>query len=465
MNAPSRARQGAVASPHSELASDLIAREKQFSARNYDPLPVVFTRGEGSWLIDVDGRRYLDLMSAYSAVSFGHAHPRIIATLIAQAQSLGVTSRAYFNDELPFLLERLAKLTGMDRVLPANGGAEAVETAIKAARKWAHKIKGVSEGHAEIIACRGNFHGRTITACGLSTEPQYRDGFGPFPPGLSTVPFGDATALALAITPRTAAFLVEPIQGEGGIIVPPAGYLRECAAICRERGVLLICDEIQTGLGRTGRLLACEHEGIKPDGVILGKALGGGLLICDEIQTGLGRTGRLLACEHEGIKPDGVILGKALGGGLLPVSAFCATDNVMQVFNPGDHGSTFGGNPLAAAVAMTALDVLFEERLIERSAEIGPWLLGELAGLRTHPFVTDVRGRGLFIGIEVDPRAIGARPVVDRMLARGILSKDTHGTVIRIAPPLNIPREDLAWAVGEIHAVFQDVARDLKRAA
>jgi ornithine--oxo-acid transaminase len=426
MNAPSRARQGAVASPHSELASDLIAREKQFSARNYDPLPVVFTRGEGSWLIDVDGRRYLDLMSAYSAVSFGHAHPRIIATLIAQAQSLGVTSRAYFNDELPFLLERLAKLTGMDRVLPANGGAEAVETAIKAARKWAHKIKGVSEGHAEIIACRGNFHGRTITACGLSTEPQYRDGFGPFPPGLSTVPFGDATALALAITPRTAAFLVEPIQGEGGIIVPPAGYLRECAAICRERGVLLICDEIQTGLGRTGRLLACEHEGIKP---------------------------------------DGVILGKALGGGLLPVSAFCATDNVMQVFNPGDHGSTFGGNPLAAAVAMTALDVLFEERLIERSAEIGPWLLGELAGLRTHPFVTDVRGRGLFIGIEVDPRAIGARPVVDRMLARGILSKDTHGTVIRIAPPLNIPREDLEWAVREIRAVFREVERDLKRAA
>src|SRR5690348_10837782 len=425
MNAPSRARQGAVASPHSELASDLIAREKQFSARNYDPLPVVFTRGEGSWLIDVDGRRYLDLMSAYSAVSFGHAHPRIIATLIAQAQSLGVTSRAYFNDELPVLLERLAKLTGMDRVLPANGGAEAVETAIKAARKWAHKIKGVPEGHAEIIACRGNFHGRTITACGLSTEPQYRDGFGPFPPGLSTVPFGDATALALAITPRTAAFLVEPIQGEGGIIVPPAGYLRECAAICRERGVLLICDEIQTGLGRTGRLLACEHEGIKP---------------------------------------DGVILGKALGGGLLPVSAFCATNDVMQVFNPGDHGSTFGGNPLAAAVAMTALDVLFEERLIERSAEIGAWLLSELQDLRSH-IVSDVRGRGLFVGIEVDARYTSARPVVDRLLARGILSKDTHGTVVRIAPPLNIARGDLAWAVGEIHTVFRELERDLKRAA
>jgi ornithine--oxo-acid transaminase len=428
MNAPLRARQGApaVASPLSELSAELIAREKQFSARNYDPLPVVFTRGEGSWLIDVDGRRYLDLMSAYSAVSFGHAHPRIIAALISQAQSLGVTSRAYFNDELPFLLERLARLTGMDRVLPANGGAEAVETAVKAARKWAHKVKGVPDGQAEVIACRGNFHGRTITACGLSTEPQYRDGFGPFPPGLTTVPFGDATALALAITPRTAAFLVEPIQGEGGIVVPPEGYLRECAAICRERRVLMICDEIQTGLGRTGRLLACEHEGIKP---------------------------------------DGVILGKALGGGLLPVSAFCATNDVMQVFNPGDHGSTFGGNPLAAAVAMCALDVLFEERLIERSAELGPWLLGELAGLRAHPFVTDVRGRGLFIGIEVDRRVIGARPVVDRMLARGILSKDTHGTVIRIAPPLNIPREDLAWAVGEIHAVFQDVARDLKRAA
>ncbi|HEY1329409.1 MAG TPA: ornithine--oxo-acid transaminase [Casimicrobiaceae bacterium] len=403
-----------------------MGREKQFGARNYDPLPVVLTRGEGSWLIDVDGRRYLDLMSAYSAVSFGHANPRIIATLVSQAQSLGVTSRAYYNDELPFLLERLARLTGMDRVLPANGGAEAVETALKAARKWAHKVKGVPDGQAEIIACRGNFHGRTIAVCGLSTEPQYRDGFGPFPPGLTTVPFGDATALALAITPRTAAFLVEPIQGEGGIVVPPPSYLRECAEICRERRVLLICDEIQTGLGRTGRFLACEHDGIEP---------------------------------------DGVILGKALGGGLLPVSAFCATNDVMQVFNPGDHGSTFGGNPLAAAVAMTALDVLFEEGLIERSAELGAWLLDELSDLRTHPFVTDVRGRGLFVGIEVDPRVIGARPVVDRMLARGILSKDTHGTVIRIAPPLNIPREDLAWGIGEIHAVFQDVARDLKRAA
>jgi ornithine--oxo-acid transaminase len=428
MTARERPARGApyTPTPLSEHAADLVGREKQFGARNYDPLPVVLTRGEGSWLTDVDGKRYLDLMSAYSAVSFGHAHPRIIATLVAQAQSLGVTSRAYYNDELPFLLERLAKLTGMDRVLPANGGAEAVETAIKAARKWAHKVKGVPDGQAEIIACRGNFHGRTITVCGLSTEAQYRDGFGPFPPGLFTVPYGDVTALSLAITPRTAAFLVEPIQGEAGIVLPPEGYLRECLAICRERGVLMICDEIQTGLGRTGRLLACEHDGIKP---------------------------------------DGVILGKALGGGLLPVSAFAATNDVMQVFNPGDHGSTFGGNPLAAAVAMTALDVLFEEKLIERAATLGPWLLGELADLTRHPFVTDVRGRGLFIGIEVDARVIGARPVVDRLLARGILSKDTHGTVIRIAPPLNIPREDLAWAVREIHAVFEDLARDLKRAA
>jgi ornithine--oxo-acid transaminase len=408
----------------SETAADFIARERTFGARNYEPLPVVLARGSGSWLTDVDGRRYLDLMSAYSAVSFGHAHPRIIAALVHQAQSLGVTSRAYYNDELPLLLERLARLTRMDRVLPANGGAEAVETAIKAVRKWAYKVKGVPDGQAEVIGCRGNFHGRTITVCGLSTEAQYREGFGPFPPGLLTIPFGDAAALERAITPRTAAFLVEPIQGEGGIVVPPEGYLRECLAICRRHRVLMICDEIQTGLGRTGKLLACEHEGVAP---------------------------------------DGVILGKALGGGLLPVSAFCATEDVMQVFQPGDHGSTFGGNPLASAVAMAALDVLFEEHLIERAAELGPWLIGALADLRG-PIVTDVRGRGLFVGIEVDAR-IGAREVVDRLLARGSLSKDTHGTVIRIAPPLNIPREDLEWAVGEIHAVFAELARDRKLAA
>ena len=411
--------------PLSDAAMELIGRERTYGARNYDPLPVVLARGQGSWLADVDGRRYLDLMSAYSAVSFGHAHSRIVAALVAQAQQLGVTSRAYFNDELPLLLERLTQLTGLDRALPANGGAEAVETALKAARKWGHKVKGIPDGRAEIIGCHGNFHGRTIAVIGLSTEPQYRDGFGPFPPGLTTIPYGDAEALERAITPRTAAFLVEPIQGEGGIVVPPAGYLRRVREICSERGVLLVCDEIQTGLGRTGRFLACEHEGVKP---------------------------------------DGVILGKALGGGLLPVSAFVATNDVMQVFHPGDHGSTFGGNPLAAAVAMAALDVLFEERLIERSAELGQWMLAELGGLRGG-IVSDVRGRGLFIGIEIDPRRASARSVVDRLLARGILSKDTHGTVVRIAPPLNVPRDDLAWALGEIRTVCAEIERDTKRAA
>ena len=375
----------------SDTAAELIGRERTFGARNYDPLPVVLARGEGSWLADVDGRRYLDLMSAYSAVSFGHGHPRIVGALVAQAQQLGVTSRAYHNDELPFLLERLAGLTGLDRVLPANGGAEAVETAVKAARKWGHKIKGIADGRAEIIGCHGNFHGRTITATGLSTEPQYRDGFGPFPPGLSTIPFGDADALAKAITPRTAAFLVEPIQGEAGIVVPPPGYLARCLEICRERRVLMIVDEVQTGLGRTGRFLACQHEGVTP---------------------------------------DGVILGKALGGGLLPVSAFVATNDVMQVFHPGDHGSTFGGNPLAAAVAMAALDVLFDEKLIERSAELGAWLLADLQDLRG-PIVRDVRGRGLFIGIEVAPERITARPVVVRLVARGSLWRDPRRNGLR----------------------------------
>jgi ornithine--oxo-acid transaminase len=320
----------------SDTAADLISRERTFGARNYDPLPVVLARGQGSWLSDVDGRRYLDLMSAYSAVSFGHGHPRIVGALIAQAQQLGVTSRAYHNDELPFLFERLTQLTGLDRVLPANGGAEAVETAIKAARKWGHKIKGIPEGRAEIIGCAGNFHGRTITATALSTEPQYRDGFGPFPPGLMTVPYGDADALDRAITPRTAAFLVEPIQGEAGIVLPPPGYLARCVRMCRERGVRMIVDEVQTGLGRSGRVIAWEHDGIKP---------------------------------------DGIVLGKALGGGLLPVSAFVATNDVMQVFHPGDHGSTFGGNPLAAAVAMAALDVLHDEKLVERSATLGARLI------------------------------------------------------------------------------------------
>jgi ornithine--oxo-acid transaminase len=405
--------------------SPAIATERSYAARNYDPLPVVLTHGDGCWLWDEHGRRYLDMMSAYSAVSHGHAHPRLVRTLVEQAQQLAVTSRAFHNQLLPRFLQRLCEVTGLDRALPSNGGAEAVETALKAARKWGHKVKEIPVDRAEVIVCKGNFHGRSIAIVGFSSEPQYRDGFGPFPPGFRQIPYGDADALARAIGPHTAAFLVEPIQGEGGIIVPPAGYLADCARICRERNVLLICDEIQTGMGRTGKFLACEHEQVKP---------------------------------------DGVILGKALGGGLLPVSAFVGTEHLMQVFAPGDHGSTFGGNPLAAAVGLTALDVLFDERLIERSAAQGAYLLGQLKTLRS-PLIRDVRGKGLFVGVEVDRERISARDVVDRLLARGILSKDTHGTVVRFAPPLVIDRETLDWAFEEVRAVFAELGDGLKRAA
>jgi ornithine--oxo-acid transaminase len=426
---PSTSRAGSrpvrIPAEYATRTRALIECERDAGARNYEPLPVVLSRGEGAWVTDVEGRRYLDLMSAYSAVSFGHSHPRIVGALVEQAQRLAVTSRAYHNDRLPILMERLARITGLDRVLPANGGAEAVETALKAARKWAHKVKGVPADRAEIIACAGNFHGRTITITGLSTEPQYRDGFGPYAPGLSTVPYGDAEALARAITPHTAAFLVEPVQGEAGIVLPPEGYLARCAAICRERNVLLIVDEVQTGLGRTGYLLGCEHDGVRP---------------------------------------DGVILGKALGGGLLPVSAFVATDAVMQVFRPGDHGSTFGGNPLAAAVANAALDVLFDERLIERSRDLGARLLAQLRRLQS-PLVKDVRGRGLLVGIEIDPRYADANKVVRRMLEHGMLSKDTHGTVVRIAPPLNVDESALEWAVGEIGKVLREVEQEVLQAA
>jgi len=402
-----------------------IARERRYAARNYDPLPVVLAHGDGCWLWDEHGRRYLDMMSAYSAVSHGHAHPRIVRALVEQAQRLAVTSRVFHNALLPAFLQRLAEVTGLDRALPANGGAEAVETALKAARKWGCKIKGIPADRAEIIVCAGNFHGRSITIVGFSSEPQYRDGFGPFAPGFRQVPYGDADALARAIGPNTAAFLVEPIQGEGGIVVPPAGYLAQCARICREKNVLLICDEIQTGMGRTGKFLACEHEGVLP---------------------------------------DGVILGKALGGGLLPVSALVGTDNLMQVFAPGDHGSTFGGNPLAAAVGLAALDVLFDEGLIARSAEQGAHLLERLRTVQS-PLIREVRGKGLFIGVEVDRDRITARDVVDRLLARGILSKDTHGTVVRFAPPLIIDRETLDWAVEEVRAVFVELGGGLRRAA
>ncbi len=416
---------GAAPALRTTTPSPSIARERRYAARNYDPLPVVLTHGDGCWLWDEHGRRYLDMISAYSAVSHGHAHPRIVRALVEQAQRLAVTSRVFHNELLPAFLQRLTVRTGLDRALPANGGAESVETALKAARKWGHKVKGIPADRAEIIVCTSNFHGRSIAIVGFSSEPQYRDGFGPFAPGFRHVPFGDADALARAIGPNTAAFLVEPIQGEGGIVVPPAGYLAQCARICRERNVLLICDEIQTGMGRTGKFLACEHDDVKP---------------------------------------DGVILGKALGGGLLPVSAFVGTEDLMQVFTPGDHGSTFGGNPLAAAVGLAALDVLFEEGLIERSAELGEHLLARLSTVRS-PLIREVRGKGLFVGVEVDRERIAARDVVDRLFARGILSKDTHGTVVRFAPPLTIDRETLDWAVEEVRAVFAELGDGLKRAA
>ncbi|MFQ5544766.1 MAG: ornithine--oxo-acid transaminase [Acidiferrobacterales bacterium] len=396
-----------------------IDLEEDYCAHNYRPLPVVLVHGEGVYLWDDEGQNYLDMMSAYSAVSLGHAHPRLVKTLIEQAQRLAVVSRAYYTDKLPQFLERICLLTNQDRALPMNTGAEAVETAIKAARKWAYKVKGVEDNEAEIITCTGNFHGRTIAIVGFSSEDQYRDGFGPFPVGFKNIPFGDASALEAAITPNTAAFLVEPIQGEAGIIVPPDGYLAECAEICKKHNVLLICDEVQTGLGRTGEFLACQHDDVEP---------------------------------------DGLILGKALGGGLLPISMFLARDDVMSVFNPGDHGSTFGGNPLAAAVAFEAISVLGEEKLPERSKELGAYFMKKLRSLDT-PFIKDIRGRGLFIGMEIDPAKATARAVCEELLRNSILSKETHDTVVRFAPPLIITKEELDWAFERIKDVFETMER------
>jgi len=387
-----------------------VELERRFGARNYDPLPVTLERGEGVWLFDTEGRRYLDMMSAYSAVSFGHGHPALVRVLVEQASKLAVTSRAFHTAGLGHFLQRLCTVTGMARALPMNTGAEAVETAIKAARKWAYKVKRVPEGRAQIIVAAGNFAGRTTTIVGFSSEAQYRDGFGPFTPGFASVPYGDAAALEAAIGPHTAAFLVEPVQGEAGIVVPPAGYLAAVRAICTRHNVLMIADEVQTGLGRTGRVLACEHEGVRP---------------------------------------DGVTLGKALGGGLLPVSAFCAREDVMAQFAPGDHGSTFGGNPLAAAVGTAALDLLESEHLSERAAVRGEYLIARLRTLQ-HPAIVDVRGKGLFVGVEIDPAFAGARQVCEALMREGVLTKDTHGTVIRLAPALTIEREELDFAVSAL---------------
>lgn len=384
------------------MANLSIERESLYGAHNYAPLPVVLVRGEGVYVWDDAGKRYLDMMSAYSAVSHGHCHPKLVQALQAQAGRLAIVSRAFYSDKLGSLLEYVCGLTGFEQGLPMNTGAEAVETALKAARKWAYQVKGVPHNQAEIIACAGNFHGRTITIVGMSTVPQYQAGFGPFPPGLNVIPFGDAAALEKAITPHTAAFLVEPIQGEGGIIVPPVGYLKACADICKNHNVLLICDEIQTGLGRTGKLLACQHDNVHP---------------------------------------DALVLGKALGGGLLPISLFLTSKKVMDVFTPGDHGSTFGGNPLAATVALTALQVLAEEKLIERAATMGEYFMTQLKKLSL-PWIKDVRGRGLLIGVEVKPGHSG-HDICLQLLQQGVLTKETQASVIRFAPPLVVTKEQI----------------------
>jgi ornithine--oxo-acid transaminase len=393
---------------------DFIDLEKSVTAANYDSLPVVLQEAKGVWATDVRGRRYLDMMSAYSAVSLGHGHPRILKAMMEQASRLAVTSRAYHTELLGPFLERLVHVTGLDMALPMNTGAEAVETAIKAARRWGYQKKKVARDRAEIIVADNNFHGRTTTIVGFSSDGSYRKDFGPFSGGFKLVPFGDAEAVEQAITPDTCAVLIEPIQGEAGIVVPPDGYLKELRAICDRNNVLLILDEVQSGLGRTGRWFAHQHEGIKP---------------------------------------DGLILGKALGGGVYPVSAFVGTREVMEVFNPGSHGSTFGGNALAARIGLEALAVIEEERLVERSAEMGDYLQDRLRAMRSN-VVKEVRGRGLWVGVEVDPNVASARTVCDALLENGVLSKDTHGTVLRFAPPLTITREEIDWGMERIERVF-----------
>lgn len=399
---------------------EYIQLEELYGAHNYKPLDVVLTRGEGVWVWDVEGKRYLDCLSAYSAVNQGHCHPRIVEALVTQAQRLTLTSRAFRNDQLPLLYRDLHELTGYEKALPMNSGAEAVETALKVARKWGYMVKGVPPDAAQIVVCEGNFHGRTITIVGFSSEPQYRDGFGPFTPGFISVPYGDADALKEVLRAHgdtVVAFMVEPIQGEGGVRIPPDGYLARAAELCREHNVLLITDEIQTGLGRTGKLFAFEHEGVRP---------------------------------------DVVILGKALSGGLYPVSAVLSDEPVLGLLRPGDHGSTFGGNPLAAAVARAALKVLVEEDLITRSAVQGGYLLDSLSTIDS-PYVKEIRGRGLFVGVELKPEAGGARRFCEALAGRGILCKETHEHVIRLAPPLVIERPELDWAVAQLKSVLAEL--------
>lgn len=388
-----------------------IALEEKYGAHNYHPLDVVIERGEGVWLYDVDGKKYLDCLAAYSAVNQGHCHPRIMQAVIDQVKRVTLTSRAFRNDQLPLLYRLLHDLTGYEMSLPMNSGAEAVETAIKAARKWGYTVKGIPADRAEIITCADNFHGRTTTIISFSTDAQYREGFGPLTPGFRVIPYGDAAALAAAITPNTAAFLVEPIQGEAGIIIPPAGYLKQAEALCKANNVLFMVDEIQSGLGRTGRLFAHQWDDVHP---------------------------------------DVVIIAKALSGGYYPISTVLASGEVLGVFKPGDHGSTFGGNPLACAVARAALQVIIDEHLVERSAELGAYFLARLKTL-TSPVIKEVRGRGLWIGVELN---CAARPYCERLKDEGLLCKETHDHVIRLAPPLVITREEIDWAFERIQRVL-----------
>jgi ornithine--oxo-acid transaminase len=395
-------------------SQDYIKLEEQYGAHNYHPLDVVIERGEGVWVFDVEGKKYLDCLSAYSAVNQGHVHPKILSALQEQAKKITLTSRAFRNDQLPLFYKELSVLTGYEMSLPMNSGAEAVETALKLARKWAYQVKKIPRHKAEIITCSGNFHGRTISTISFSSEPLYRDDFGPFTPGFLSAPFGDADAIAKLINPNTAAVLLEPIQGEAGVVVPPVGFLRKVFDLCKANNVLMIADEIQTGLGRTGKLFACQHENVRP---------------------------------------DITILGKALSGGFYPVSAVVADSSIMGLFTPGEHGSTFGGNPLAAAVARAAIKVLVEENLIQNSAVLGEYFMDQLSEISS-PHVASIRGKGLFIGVVLKPSAGGARRFCESLQSEGILAKETHEHVIRFAPPLIITKETIDWALPHIRRVL-----------
>jgi len=394
--------------------ADFLAEVDRYSAHNYHPLPIILSRGEGPWVWDIEGNKYLDCLSAYSAVNQGHRHPAIVKAAKEQLDKLTLTSRAFHNDQMGPFLKELCEITGYEKALPMNSGAEAVETAIKAVRRWAYQVKGVPEDKAEIIVCANNFHGRTTTIVSFSTEESYKSGFGPLTPGFKVIPYGDADALEKAITPNTAAFLVEPLQGEGGVIVPPEGFLVCTHRMCKEQNVLYVADEIQTGLGRTGKMFCCDWEEVKP---------------------------------------DVLIVGKALSGGFYPVSAMLAGDDVMSVFKPGDHGSTFGGNPLGAAVARAALRVIVEEKLPERANELGNWFMAELRKIDS-PHVKEIRGKGLMVGVEIKKASGKARPFCEALMKRGILAKETHEQVVRFAPPLVIEKKDLEWVLGHAREVF-----------